>query len=152
MLLRLGRVLALFRPAAAAGLGPGVLLVLLLLLGEQLAVQGVELGQRAGGGGGGVLPGLDLEVAGADVGVQDGELEGEVARADGEGVGVAGESVVVCAVVEEAVGFGLVGVGFGEQFLSGGGVGFVSSRSGEDALRRVREGGLGIISLLLPLG
>lgn len=134
---------------AAAGLGLGLLVVLLLLLplGEQLAVQGVELGQRVCGGGGGVLPGLDLELAGADVGVQNGQLEGEVARAGGEGVGVAREGIVVRAVVEEGVGFGLVGVGFGEKFLLRWRVGFVSSRFGEHVLRREREGwaGLGCI-------
>lgn len=72
---------------------------------------GLELAQLFEGGSGGsvsVLPLLQLEIAGRDVGLEDSELEVEVVGADGNSLVVLGDGGVVLARGEESICFGLV--------------------------------------------
>lgn len=118
----LGRVLLLVcwdRRARLLGAGADDLvldLFLLLRLGIgssllllcKLRLELTQLFEGGRGGGVGVLPFLQLEVAGGDVGLEDGELEVEVVGADGDSLVVFGDGGVVLARGEEGVCFVLV--------------------------------------------
>lgn len=113
-------------------LGVGCSLLLLCKLGLELA----QLFEGSRGGGVRVLPPLQLEIAGGDVGLEDGDLEVEVVGADGNGLVVLGDGGVVLARAEKSIRFGLVCVGLVQKFLWG----MISSGQPRHVQKRPVEG------------
>lgn len=76
-------------------------------------VQALQSVEGRCGGGDGVLPLGEFQVAGGDVGAEDGQLVVEVVGTGGDGIVVFGYRLLVLGGGEEGVGFGLGGVGLG---------------------------------------